>query len=324
MKPFESFLAEHIQQFITYRQSLGYEISRSRSHLKTFDRYLMDKKVEKTLLPPSFFLQLRSDLKIEPRSVNTILSSLRVFFQFLIRKGIYDQNPLQDIPELAENDIVPFVFSPQQIDQLLAAGCKRLRQTKKHYLHGLSQYMAILLMARCGLRISEPLRLKPHHYRNTEKTLYIEKTKFKKDRLIPVPMAVATAMENYLAVRDALLFNQQNHFLLAGFKQKGLNDNTLRNHFHRAVEDIGLKRPRQIIGNMIFSAPTPHSLRHSFAVNTLNDVKHRGDCPQNALPVLAAYMGHREYRYTTQYLKVLDAKQRQQLFYFAKSQKEHR
>jgi len=40
--------------------------------------------------------------------------------------------------------------------------------------------------------------------------------------------------------------------------------------------------------------------------------------------VLAAYMGHREYRYTTQYLKVIDAKQRQQLFYFAKSQKEHR
>ena len=324
MKPFESFLAAHIQQFITYRQSLGYEISRSRSHLKTFDRYLMDKKTEKASLPPSFFLQLRSDLKIEPRSVNTILSTLRVFFQFLIRKGIYDQNPLQDIPELPENDIVPFIFSPQQIDQLLAAGCKRLRQTKNHYLHDLSQYMATLLMARCGLRISEPLRLKPHHYRNTEKTLYIEKTKFKKDRLIPVPMAVATSMENYLAVRDALLFKQQNPFLLTGFKQKGLNDNTLRNHFHRAVEDIGLKQPRQIIGNMIFSAPTPHSLRHSFAVNTLNAVKHRGDCPQNALPVLAAYMGHREYRYTAEYLKALDALQRQQLFHFASSLKEDR
>ena len=184
--------------------------------------------------------------------------------------------------------------------------------------------MAILLMARCGLRISEPLRLRRHHYRPEEKTIYIEKTKFKKDRLIPLPMAVATDMQNYLALRDAWLAEQQNPFLLAGFKQKGLNDNTLRNLFHRAVEDIGLKQPRQIIGKMTFSAPTPHSLRHSFAVATLNAVKKRGDCPQNALPVLAAYMGHREYRYTTQYLKVLDAKQRQQLFCFARSQKEHR
>ena len=323
MKPFESFLAPQIQEFIVYRQNLGYQIRHSKSHLKTLDRYLNEQKIENSLLSPSFFLQLRSDLKIEPRSVNAIISSLRVFFQFLIRKGIYAQNPLQDIPELPEYDNIPFIFSPQQTDQLLSAVCKRLRQTKRYYLKDLSQYMAILLMARCGLRISEPIRLKRHHYRPKEKTLYISKTKFKKDRLIPLPMAVVTDMENYLTVRDVLLAEQQNPFLLAGFKQKGLNDSTLRAHFHRTVEDIGLKQPRQIIGNTIFSAPTPHSLRHAFAVNTLNAVKHRGDCPQNALPVLATYMGHSEYRYTTQYLKVLDAKQRQGLFYFARSQKEH-
>jgi len=228
MKPFESFLASQIQEFIAYRQNLGYQISRSRSHLKTFDRYLKNQKIEKSLLPPSFFLQLRSNLKIESRSINGILSSLRVFFQFLIRKGIYAQNPLQDIPELPENDSIPFIFSPQQTDQLLSAVCKRLRQTKRYYLNDLSQYMAILLMARCGLRISEPLRLKRHHYRPKEKTLYIAKTKFKKDRLIPLPMAVATEMQNYLALRDALPVEQQNPFLIAGFRQKGLNDSTLR------------------------------------------------------------------------------------------------
>ena len=189
MKPFESFLAPQIQAFIDYRQNLGYQISHSRSHLKTFDRYLKEQKIKKSLLTPSFFLQLRSDLKIEPRSVNTIICSLRVFFQFLIRKGIYAQNPLQDIPELPENDNIPFIFSPQQTDQLLSAVCKRLRQAKRYYLKDLSQYMAILLMARCGLRISEPIRLKRHHYRPKEKTLYIAKTKFKKDRLIPLPMA---------------------------------------------------------------------------------------------------------------------------------------
>ena len=96
MKSFKSFLAPQIQEFIAYRQNLGYQIRHSKSHLKTFDQYLKDQKIEKSLLPPSFFLQLRSDLKIEPRSVNAIISSLRVFFQFLIRKGIYAQNPLQD------------------------------------------------------------------------------------------------------------------------------------------------------------------------------------------------------------------------------------
>jgi integrase/recombinase XerD len=322
MKQFESFLAPQIQEYIVYRQNLGYATKKSLSHLKTFDRYVKERKIEESLLLPLFFLQLRSDLKIEPRSINRILSSVRVFFQFLVRKGIYGQNPLQDIPPLPENDIVPFVFSPEQIDQLLFAICKRLRKTRKNYLKDLSQYMAILLMARCGLRISEPLRLLRKHYRPGEKTLYIEKTKFKKDRLIPVPISVATDIENYLTVRDSLLFEGQNPYLLAGFNQRGLNDNTLRWGFHRAVKDIGLNQPRQVVGNKNFSSPTPHSLRHSFAVNTLRAVKQRGDSPQNALPVLATYMGHSEYKHTIKYLKVLDAEQRQGLFYFATSQKE--
>jgi integrase len=84
----------------------------------------------------------------------------------------------------------------------------------------------------------------------------------------------------------------------------------VRTVFHRAVSDIGLKKPRKIIGNVNISCPTPHSLRHSFAVNTLNRVKKRGRSAQNALPVLAAYMGHSEYKHTIKYLKFIDAQQR--------------
>jgi len=323
MKIFKSFLTPLIQEYIGYRQNLGYATNKAFSHLKTFDRYVKEHKVEPGLLQPSFFLELRSDLKIEPRSVNRILSSVRVFFEFLVRKDIYDQNPLQDIPPLPENDIVPFVLTPEQIDQLLTAICKRLRKTPYSYLKDLSQYMAIVLIARCGLRISEPLRLMRNHYRQEEKTLYIEKTKFKKDRLIPVPMAVATDIENYLAVRNALLCNDHNPYLLASFNQEGLKKNTLCWGFHRAVKAIGLDQPRQVIGNKNFSAPTVHSLRHSFAVNTLKRIKARGQSPQNALPVLAAYMGHVEYKHTIKYLKVLDTAHRNRLFYFVSSQKEN-
>ena len=50
-------------------------------------------------------------------------------------------------------------------------------------------------------------------------------------------------------------------------------------------------------------------------------LKERGDCPQHALPVLAAYMGHRVFQYTAKYLKFIDAEQRQGLYDFAISQK---
>jgi len=311
MNKFESFLAQQLEQYVIYRHKLGYAMKASLSHLKTFDRYLKQKQAEEVLLPPSFFMGLQADLKIEPRSVNRIVASVRVFFNYLVRTGAYSQNPLKDIPYLPENDIMPYIFTPEQVNDLLSAVSNQIRKvSKRKYLKDLSGYMAIVLLARCGLRISEPLRLRLNHCRFDEKTIYIEKTKFKKDRLIPLPRSAATELENYLAVRRGLLGNVVNNYLLANYADKGLNDSRVRLVFHRALSDIGLDQPRQVIGNLNISSPTPHSMRHSFAVNTLKRVKERGNSAQNALPVLAAYMGHSEYKHTVKYLKVLDAYQR--------------
>jgi integrase/recombinase XerD len=323
-KPFESFLAQEIEKYLLYRQSLGFALHPTTSLLRTFDRYLAMRKPEPTLLLPSFFLELRTDLKLESRSVNSILSSTRMYFRHLVRKGVYAENPVQDIPRLPKNEIIPFLFSNEQVDLLLKVILEGIRKHQRYFFKDLTCYMTILLIARCGMRISEPLKMKIHHYRPKEKTLYIEKTKFKKDRLIPVPLPVVAELENYLAVRKSMFGNQKNLFLFTGAKRKGLNDNRVRCVFRRAVKDIGLDQPRQVIGNTNFSAPTVHSLRHAFAVNTLKAVQTRGRSPQNALPVLATYMGHVEYRYTVKYLKMIDANTRKQFLDFSVQQKEKR
>jgi integrase len=311
MNKYKSFLAPQLQKYVIYRHNLGYSMKASLSHLKTFDRYLMQKQAVQVLLHPSFFMRMQADLKIEARSVNNIVASVRVFFNYLVRNGLYNQNPLKDIPYLPENDIMPYIFSPEQVNHLLEAVSNRVRKVSQRiYLKDLSGYMAMVLLARCGLRIGEPLRLKLNDYRFDEKTIYIEKTKFKKDRLIPLPQSVAIELENYLAVRRCLPAGVDNTYLLANSTGRGLNDNRVRLVFHRAVSDIGLEQTRQIIGNVNISSPTPHSLRHAFAVNTLNRVKKRGGSAQNALPVLAAYMGHSEYKHTIKYLKFIDAQQR--------------
>ncbi len=323
MKNFESFLAPQLNEFIVYRQNLGYSMKPMRSYLLRFDRYVKDRKIKPGALQPSFFLEFRDDLKMEPITINRLLSSVRVFFKYMVRTDYYTQNPLRDIPPVPEHSFAPFIFSPVQTDQLIKAVCKRIRKEPRYYLKDLSEYIAVVLMARCGLRIKEPLRLQLHHYRCRERTIYIEKTKFNKDRLIPVPRSVAGELDNYLSVRDAFMAEDQNPYLLVRNEKKGLNDQRLRFVFHRAAHDIGIERPRQVIGRMVFASPTPHSLRHSFAVNTFRCIKERGDCPRHALPVLATYMGHRIYQHTAKYLKFIDSKQRQGLYEFATSQKEN-
>ncbi len=322
MKPFNSFLAAQLTDYVAYRKSLGYSTKPLDSHLQTFDQYCAKRKKEPVELPPSFFFEMRADLNMESRSVNRVLSSVRMFFGFLVRCGHYEVNPVKDIPVLPENEIIPFIFSEKQVNQLLLAVGKTIRKNSKYFITDMSVYMAVLLLSRCGMRISEPLRLLRHHYRASERSLYIEKTKFKKDRLIPIPKAVNTQIKNYLNARSNVLDDHHNPYLLAGSRYGGINPDRIRRVVHQAVKTIGIDQPRRVIGRTNFSAPTAHSLRHAFAVNTLLQIKARQGSPQNALPVLAAYMGHRLYKHTVKYLKMIDAGQRQGLLEFVRTQKQ--
>jgi len=321
MKTFESFLAPQLNDFIAYRQGLGYNTKTSRYHLLVFDRYLRQTNADWQTLQPFYFLEMRANMEMEPRSVNRLFSSVRVFFNFLLRSEQVVENPLQDIPPLKENTIIPFVLELQQIEQLLQALCNRVRRNERHFLMDLGVYLAVLLLARCGMRISEPLMAMKHHYRKEDGTLYIERTKFKKQRLIPLPKAVMIDMDNYRSVRKSFHPHDQNPFLLAGKDQGPLGRTWIEYVFHQTLKAIGLNHRRKVMGNMNFTQPVPHCLRHSFAVNTLIRIKERGESAQSALPVLAAYMGHSEYKYTSVYLRVADARSRNNLVDFSLWQK---
>ncbi len=321
MKHFKSSLARQMEEYISYRLSLGYTDRNLRGQLRAFDQYVCDKEAGPDDLMPSFFLELKKKFKEKPQTFNAILLAMRGFFNYLVRRQIIDENPVIDICSYRPNAFIPFIFSPDQVDKLLGTIQSAIRKDPICFVKDYSVYMAILLLARCGMRISEPLRLKPEHYRSNEGTIYIEKTKFSKDRLIPVPKTVISEMDNYLAVRKAFI-QGQTPYLLPGQNGHTLSTKRIYKIFSRAVKDIGIDQPRRTIANTTFGNPRPHSLRHSFAINTLKRIKQRGKSPQNALPILAVYLGHRKYRYTAVYLKVVDAEHRQGLVDFAISRQE--
>ena len=322
MKRFNSFLAEQMEDFIEYRLQLGYSVGAMVHHLKIFDRYVVEKNTTWASFNPLFFLEFRASLHYENRSKNMGCRMVKMFFNFLVRKDLIQENPLLEIAQLPKNQIVPFIFSPEETDLLINGVIKLMRRTEQSYLGDFSAYISFLLMARCGLRISETLNLLKANYMPEERTIYIEKTKFKKDRLIPIPKAVADEIKKLIDVRR-LFFNKENNpLLLVKSNQTKLSKNYTAIKFKEVIKYINLDQPRKVIGTTNFCGPSHHSLRHSFAVNTLKRIKLQGKSPQNALPVLATYMGHSEYRYTTKYLKVLDAEHRRQMIDFSMSMHE--
>jgi len=321
MKPFESFFSGKFEEFIEYRYDLGLKERSTRTLLRRFDKYLVAQDAGWQDLTPLFFLEFQRSIPREGKTVNSIMSITNGFFKFMVRRQYLAENPLQDIPSKPENRYVPFILSPEDVDRLLDVIKAGVRQTEKNFFSDYSLYTIISLIARCGLRISEPLNLSVASYRIQEKTIYIEKTKFHKDRLIPVPLKMATDLENYLNLRNRYISNQK--FLFPGtLPEEPITSRLIYPVFLQALIQIGQNQPRRIMGTTTFGAPRIHSLRHSFAVNTLNNIKKRGGDPQKGLPVLSAYMGHRKYSYTSLYLRMIDAEQYNNLVDFTLSHRE--
>ncbi len=260
MKRFKSFLAEQMEDFIEYRFQLGYSNTSMIYCLRVLDRYVFEKQVTLASFDPLFFIRFRTDLNLEHRSINTIFRMTKIFFNYLIRKDLILENPLHEITELPENQVIPFIFSPEETDLFLEIIIKLIRKTERYYLADFSAYIAFLLMARCGLRTSEPLNLLKTHYNPEERTIYIEKTKFRKDRLIPIPKTVAHEINNLLNVRR--LFPDDSHFLLVKVKGEKLVRMFINRRFKKALTYINLDQSRKIIGTTNFSKPSHHSLRH--------------------------------------------------------------
>lgn len=317
MKAFESPIGPFLEDYISYRVGLGYDEKGLRRILLWFDRHIQGEKADLWDLTPPFFLELKKNLGEKKHTFNALLRTARGFFAYLERRQIVAENPLLDIESYPPNAFIPFVFSPGQTDALLCAAQKNIRkEDPDSFFRDYAAYLAIVLLARCGMRLREPLRLTLSDYRAAEKTLYIEKTKFHKDRLIPVPATAARELDTYLRVRVSFVAGN-NPYLFAVKNERALHAKNVYRLFDQSITEIGIDSKRSIIGNTTFARPTPHSLRHSFAINTLKAVKERGGSPQNALPVLSGYLGHVKYRYTAVYLKVLDACHRKALVDFA-------
>lgn len=312
MRSFESFLAKDLEAFIAYRISLGYSEIHMRTYLRHLDRYVGKHQSQWEDFTGVYFIRFKKSLDYAPKTVNAVISLIRLFFAYLQRIDFVKENPLQDIPDEPLRPYIPFLFSEEDTDRLLVAAYRQIRKNPAYFFRDYKLYTILLLIARCGLRISEPVRLKIGDYRPEDCTIYIRKTKFKKSRLIPVPLSVTGEINNYLNVRKHE--DIVGEYLFPGKKSGKMGVHAIRMFFDQAVKAIGCDQKKTVINQTCFGKPIPHSLRHSFAVNTLKRIRERGDSPQHALPVLATYMGHSHYKHTAVYLKALDAQDRNALF----------
>ena len=149
------------------------------------------------------------------------------------------------------------------------------------------------LLASTGLRSGEALRLDRADVDLASGVLHIRKTKFRKDRLVPVHSTTLEALRDYARQRNSIFPLPKDAAFFLSSRGNRLSPAGLRQAFAAACGSLVSTRASRL---------RPHDLRHRFAVTRLA-IWHREKADVQALlPMLATYLGHARYSDTAYYV----------------------
>ncbi|MDT8427061.1 MAG: tyrosine-type recombinase/integrase [Methyloprofundus sp.] len=160
---------------------------------------------------------------------------------------------------------MPSIFSVQEVECLIKV-CDNLKHRT-----------LLMVVYGAGLRISEALNLKVSDIDRDRQTLHIRNTKNRRERYVPLSAVLLQALTNYW---QAYRFKD---YVFPGSKRgKPLSQTSVAKVFKAAKHAAGIKKDGGV-----------HSLRHSFAVHTLE--------AGSDLIAIKRLLGHRSIHSTVRY-----------------------
>lgn len=201
------------------------------------------------------FLAEQRDLNKATSSISRMISSLRKFYQWLVRQNIQKINPMLEIDSPKKEHRLPVALSVDEVTKLL----DQPDVTKKL---GIRDRALLETLYATGIRVSELINLKFSDLHEELKLLKVL-GKGSKERLIPISDVAISWIKSYQEkVRDPLVLKSGKYTDTIFLNNRG---GALT---RQAVWQI-IKRYCQMAG--IKKNVTPHTLRHTFATHLLEN-----------------------------------------------------
>lgn len=217
-----------------------------------------------------------------PRSRARRLTSLRRFYQYLIREALIEEDPTSRLKSPRAGRSLPKSLTEEEVDVLLDA--PDIEQAL-----GLRDKAMIELLYATGLRVSELVNLTLQEI-NLEHGVVRITGKGDKERIVPMGEEAVDWVQQYMKeARQALLKGAISDALFPARQGKAMG----RHAFWHRIKQLTVKAG-------INKSISPHTLRHAFATHLLN---HGAD-----LRVVQMLLGHRDISTTQIYTHVAQAR----------------
>jgi len=294
-----STLRDAIEEYLTVRRSLGYQVRGVGYALRAFAGFA--ERDGATRVTTDLALRWASQSsRHELATVATRLRMVRRFAQWRQATDPRTEVPPGDLLRARYQRHPPYLYSDEEIDQLLRAA-RNLRSPAG--LRGLTYYTVFGLLAATGLRVSEGVALDETDVDLHAALVTIRRTKFGKSRLVPLHVSTIEPLARYGQTRNRVLPRRPSAAFFVSEQGARLTVWAADYAFARISGQIGLRPP--IRGHHYGHGPRLHDLRHRFASRTLLGWYRAGVDVEQALPRLATYLGHVHVNDTYWYLEAV-------------------
>ncbi|MGQ0657663.1 MAG: site-specific tyrosine recombinase XerD [Chromatiales bacterium] len=254
-----------------------------RTDLTALGRWVGTRSLHLTAASTATLMEfLASYRNASARSTARRLSSLRSFYQHLLRAGVLRYDPSAEVPAPRLGRPLPKSLTEATVERLLQA-------PDIGTLLGLRDRAMVELMYATGLRVSELVRLLGVEVNLRQGALRIS-GKGGKERVVPLGEVAIGWLQRYLTqTRPALLGNQTSQFLFVTQRGGPMTRQMFWHLIRRYARQAGIEQ-----------SLSPHTLRHAFATHLLN---HGAD-----LRVVQLLLGHSNISTTQIYTHVARAR----------------
>ena len=282
-------MEEDVKEFITYIK-LEKKLSKNTifNYQLDLENYCIElanygiTKVEKiTLEEIQKYLQQLKIKGLNPRSIRRHITTIKEFHKYLVKYKKVKQNVAINIDGIKINRTLPTVISKDEMEHILDVPL----DNPFHY----RDKAMLELMYGSGLRVSELVNLTIYNIDFQNRLILIE-GKGNKERIVPMSEYSYIALEQYLNVRKNLIKKgKEEEKLFLNNHGEGIT----RHGFNYILKNI--LKEKEISKNI-----TPHSLRHTFATDMLNNGAD--------LRSIQELLGHSDLTTTRIYTHVMNSK----------------
>jgi integrase/recombinase XerD len=286
-------IADAVQEYVVYKQSLGMSYRGRALKLHAFARFVGPVDIAR-ITPEMVRHFLDGDRPVTTEWFNKF-SVLKTFFRFAIARGYTAVNPLPLSQPKSPRQFRPYIYSVEEVQKMIQVVDGRHRG--RWHLEPRTVRTLLLLLYGTGLRIGEAIRLKRRDVDLSEAILTVRETKFYKSRLVPVGSDLAKVLQAYFQWKWNGRHGTSESPFFATYDGRPVTHQTAELAFKRIRYEAGVKRT-----DGFHFQPRLHDFRHTFAVRRLVTWYRESKNVQRLLPHLATYLGHVSIRETTRYL----------------------